>query len=76
MPTITTRLTFWYVGVFAFIIIVVSVVMYTTFSKLRREAIDSDLKGYAESSGIEFEGESVDIAELFDDMRTTTDKRN
>jgi heavy metal sensor kinase len=74
MPTITTRLTYWYMAVFSAIIIIVAVTMYTTYERERREAIDSDLKGYADLLISGSGGESVEISDLFEDMLATNNK--
>ncbi|MBL0173817.1 MAG: HAMP domain-containing protein [Ignavibacteria bacterium] len=68
MPTITTRLTFWYVGIFGLIIAGVAVAMVATFDRQRRESIDVDLAAYADLLVSGMGGESANIEDVFDEL--------
>ena len=68
MPTITTRLTAWYVIIFGIIIVIVAVTMYATFDRQRRESIDADLAAYANLLVSGVGGESADIEDVFTEL--------
>jgi heavy metal sensor kinase len=68
VPTITTRLTSWYVTIFGSIIVVVAFTMYATFDRQRRESIDADLAAYANLLISGVGGESADIEDVFTEL--------
>jgi heavy metal sensor kinase len=74
VPTITTRLTFWYVAIFGLIIAGVAIAMYATFERQRRESIDVDLAAYADLLVSGIGGESANIEDVFDEL-TEAQKR-
>jgi heavy metal sensor kinase len=68
MPTITTRLTLWYVAVFGLILVVVDVVMYTVYASRLRGSVDDDLRSHADLLISGLSGETVELSDLFDDI--------
>lgn len=68
MLKISTKLTLWYLVSTAVIIIAVSGAMYTIYDYERRNAIDEDLRDYANVLISEISGQSSTLSEMFDKM--------
>lgn len=68
MPTITTRLTSWYVLISGAIIVAVAVGLYRAYEGQRRASIDADLEDYAGLLISGVGGETADIIDIFDEL--------
>ena len=68
MPTITARLTSWYVLISGAIIVVVAVSLYRAYEGQRRASIDADLEDYAGLLLSGVGGETADITDIFGEL--------
>jgi heavy metal sensor kinase len=66
VPTITTKLTSWYVGITALILIIVSISLYAVYDAESRASLDSDLASYTDLLISEAGRDASDISDFFD----------